>query len=144
MKKKCKVFEQVKSEISKEKTKALLAELEDELQRMADRVDIDEDEGEIKIQGLKGKLCQISGTLHISDKKDKYIFEGEIEGKADTMYWGIWAAGMVLLLISIFAFWPLLLISIAISLVIFFMLSGSVTNMGKTLGNKFRDALKNI
>ena len=42
MKKNCKVYEEIKAEISPEKTKVILDDLEDEFRRMADRVDIDE------------------------------------------------------------------------------------------------------
>ena len=139
-----KVFEQVKSEISPEKTKALLSELEDELHRMADRVEIDEDEGEIKIEGLKGKLCLASGKLRIDGDKGKYTIEGEIDGKPDMIYWGIFGFGVVLFLIAIFAFWPALLVSIAIDVALVIIFSNGVQTVGKSLENKFHDAVKNI
>ena len=144
MKKNCKVYEEMKAEISPEKTKAILEELEDEFRRMANRVEIDEEEKEIKIEGWKGKLCLISGKLHIGEKKGKCFLEGEIEGKADTTYWIIFGIGIVLFLISIFALWPLIVVSIAIDVVILMMLSNSVKATAKTLGDKFRDTVKNI
>lgn len=118
--------------------------MEDELHRMADRVEIDEEDAEIKIEGLKGKLCLISGTLRVASKRDKYSVEGEIEGKPDSVYWGIFAAGWVLFMIAIFAFWPALLVSIAADVVIIITLSKSVLATGKLPGDKFRDAVKNI
>lgn len=144
MKKNCKVYEEIKAEISPEKTKVILDDLEDEFRRMADRVDIDEEEREIKIEGWKGKLCLISGKLHIGEKKGKCFLEGEIEGKADTTYWIIFGIGILLFLISIFALWPLIVVSIAIDVVIILMLSNSVKATAKTLGDKFRDTVKNI
>lgn len=144
MKKSCKVYEEMRAEISPEKTKALLEELEDEFRRMADRVDIDEENSEIKIEGWKGKLCKISGKLHIGDKKGKVFLEGEIEGRADMGYWIAFGVGILLFLISLVAFWPLLLISIAIDVVIVLVLFNSVKTTGKMLGDKFRDTLKNI
>ena len=142
--KKCKVYEESKKcEISPEKTKAILSELEDSLHRMADRVDVDEDDGTIKIEGMKGKLCQISGTLRITDKKERYILDGEIEAKQDGVFWGIFAVGCVLFLISIFTLWPLALVSIIIDVVLLVMFLNSVKNTSKMLGDKFIDAVKN-
>ena len=144
MKKRCKVYEEIKSEISPENVKVVLQEMEDALHRESDRVEVDEDNKEIKIEGLKGKLCKISGTLNISSKKGKSFLEGEIEGKPDTTYWIIFGVGMLLFVISIFAFWPLLLVSIAIDVVIICLLSNSVKAAGKMLGDKFHDSAKNI
>ena len=139
--KKYQVHEQVKAEVSEARKKAILEELEDELSRIASRVDIDDD-GEIRLEGLKERFCEATATLTLEEKNDKYILNGDIVGKADTIYWGVFGGSILLFLISLFILWPLLLVSVGIDVVLIMMLNGSSQKIARTIGDKFRDVVK--
>lgn len=138
--KKCNVYEQVKSEISPEKTTAILNELEDEFRRIADRVEIDD--GEIRIEGAKTALCQVSGVLRFGEKKGKYSLEGELDGKASMTFWGLFAATSILYIIGWTDIALLFFLGIIADAVLFFMFFSGVKKIGKALSDKFRNVVK--
>lgn len=140
--KKYQVHEQVKAEVSEAKKKAILEELEEELSRMASRVDIDED-GEIRLEGLKERFCEATALLTLEEKNGKYILSGDVSGKADTMYWGVFGGSILLFLISLFVLWPLLLVSIGMDVALVMMLNSSSQKIARKLGDKFREVVKN-
>ncbi|MCI5779212.1 MAG: hypothetical protein MR051_05285 [Lentisphaeria bacterium] len=140
--KKCKVYEQVKSEISPERTKAILNELEDEFRRVADRVEIDDGDGEIRIEGVKTALCQASGILRLDEKKGKYLLEGELDGKASMTFWGLFSATSILYIIGWTDIALLFFLGIIADAVLFFMFFSGVKKIGKALGDRFRSVVK--
>ena len=142
--KKCQVYEQAKAEISEENRKAILSELEDGLSRIAARADVDDDEGEIRLDGLNERFCQASATLRLTDKNGKYILSGDVNGKASMLYWGVFGGSMLLFLISLFVLWPLLIVSIAIDVVLVLLLNSDGQKISREIAEKFRDAVKEI
>ena len=143
--KKCQVYEQAKAEISEENRKAILSELEDGLSRIAARADVDDDEGEIRLDGLNERFCQASATLRLTDKNGKYILSGDVNGKARMLYWGVFGGGILLFLIFLLTFgWLWLVISIAIDVAVVVLLNNDCKKISSEIGEKFRDAVKEI
>ena len=143
--KKCQVYEQAKAEISEENRKAILSELEDGLSRIAARADVDDDEGEIRLDGLNERFCQASATLRLTDKNGKYILSGDVNGKASMLYWGVFGGGILLFLIFLLTFgWLWLVISIAIDVAVVVLLNNDCKKISSEIGEKFRDAVKEI
>ena len=140
--KKCRVYQQVKSEISPEKTKTILSELEDEFRRLADRVEVDEDDGEIRIEGAKAALCRASGVLRLEEKNGKYILEGDLDGKATMTFWGLFAATTILYILGWTDMALLFFIAIIVDTVLLAMLFSNMPKIARTLGDKFREVVK--
>ena len=140
--KKCKVYEQVKSEVTPEKTKAILSDLEDEFRRLVDRVEVDEDDGEIRIEGAKATLCRASGVLRLSEKNGKYTLDGDLDCKATMTFWGLFASTTILYIIGWEVMALLFFVAIIVDVVLLVMLFSNMPKIGRMLGDKFRDVVK--
>lgn len=143
--KKISVSEQVKAEVSAANTKKILEEMEDSLSRIATRVEIDEDDGVIRLDGMAEKVCQANAVLRLDAKNDKYTLSGDVIGKADNMFWIIFGVGCLFLLISFFAFGiPCLVISIGIDVALIVLLGKGTQKLSQKITEQFRDAVKEL
>lgn len=143
--KKISVSEQVKAEVNEANTKKLFEEMEDNLSRIASRVEINEGEGEIRLEGMAATCCQANAVLHLETKNEKYILSGDVIGKADNMFWIVFGVGCLFLLISFFAFGiPCLVISIGIDITLFVLLSKGTQALSKKIADQFLDAVKEL
>lgn len=143
--KKVPMSEQVKATVNEANTKKILEEMEDNLRRVANRIEIDEDEGEIRISGMTEKCCQADAVLRLSSKNEKYTLQGDVIGKADNMFWIIFGVGCICLLISFFAFGiPLLVLSIGIDITLFVLLGKGTQSLARKISDEFRDVVKDL
>lgn len=142
--KKISVSEQVKAEVSAANTKKILEEMEDRLSRIATRVEIDEDDGVIRLDGMAENVCQANAVLRLDAKNDKYTLSGDVIGKADNMFWIIFGVGCLFFLIALFVFWPCLVISIGIDVALFVLLGKGTQKLSQKITEQFRDAVKEL
>ena len=152
------VDEQVKSEISPEKTAAIMENLEHAFKRIAPKVECDEDEHTFQLSEIKAGLAVAQAKLALSDKKGKYILEGDITGTPSTLFWILLGAGVAmffgggllflifLLILPLFAFLlaPLSTVGLILGVVTFvlYMYNKKLPEVAKSIGDSFVKAVE--
>ena len=158
IKKSINVDEQVKAEISAEKTAAVMENLEHSLKRIAPKVECDEDEHTFQLSDIKAGLAVAQANLKVSDKKRKDILEGDVTGKPATLFWilvGVGAlmffgGGMLAGLVMLFSFLlgililPLSWVGLILGVVpiFLFMNNKKLQEVGKSISDSFVKAVE--
>ena len=136
------VDEQVKAEVSAEKTAAITEDLQHAFKRIATRVDCDEDEHTFNLSGIEAGLAVAQANLELKDKNGKYILEGEISGAPSMLFWILIGVGGLLVLISIFVLWPLFFIGLIMDGVLFMLMNKKLPEVGRSIGDTFTKVVK--
>lgn len=156
MGKKINVEEQVKADVSAEKTAAIMEDLEHSLKSIATGIKCNEEEHTFHLSGINAGLAVAEANLALKDKNGKYILEGDITGKPSTLFWIVVGAGalvffggsMLAVIVMLFSFLlgilmlPFAWIGLIVAGVAFFMMNKKLPNVGKSITESFVKAVR--